>query len=136
MSVPKIIPYLNAVAETTDHKTSAELVSMLREIVAKKLAGDDDVDVAEIEASASPESITRLAHNMSPDDILHLTQVLGIGGAFQAAAAQNKNVDVAVINAALAKTKLSVEDRIRLKLLLTESRGAGCRFGTTGNGAR
>jgi hypothetical protein len=76
--------------------------------------------VSEISA-ASPESITYIPDHMSAENIRHFVRLLGIEGELKAAAALDGVVDMKIISEALAKTKLSIADRIKAKIILTGS---------------
>jgi hypothetical protein len=80
--------------------------------------------------TASPESLTYIPNLMHKENLRHLIVTLGLDAEFKAAATlDDYNIDVAVIDRALAKaTRLSVQDRIQAKIALLGSGWKGLAF--------
>ncbi len=68
--------------------------------------------------AANPESITWIPDTMSSAQRNHFHRLLGIQDALKAAAALDGTIDMGIIDAALSKTKLSIADRMKAKVLL------------------
>ena len=96
-------------------------------ITAVRISGQSDAEkIAHINATAeiqaSPESIRNLtAKDLTSENLHHLLAVLGVAGEMKVAAQNGGNFDIAVLDRALAKTHLSIEDRLRAKIALLGS---------------
>jgi hypothetical protein len=74
------------------------------------------------EIPAAPESIRHLpARDLTGATLKQFVAILGIAGEMKVAASGDGTFDVAVLDKALAKTQLSMEDKIRAKLALLGS---------------
>jgi hypothetical protein len=81
------------------------------------------------ETTASPESIRYIPNLLNAENLRTLICTLGLDAEFKAAAALNDyDIDIAVIDRQLAKTKLSVQDKIQAKIALTGSGWKGIAF--------
>jgi hypothetical protein len=79
--------------------------------------------------TAAPESIRYIPNLLNAENLRTLICTLGLDAEFKAAAKLNDyNIDVAVIDRALAKTKLSVQDKIQAKISLLGSGWKGLAF--------
>jgi hypothetical protein len=67
---------------------------------------------------ANPESIRHIPDTMNPAQLNHFARVLGVHAELKAAAVLDSKVDMAVIDAALSKTGLSITDRMKAKILI------------------
>ncbi len=73
---------------------------------------------AAAETAANPESITWIPDTMSSAQRNHFHRLLGIQDALKAAAALDGTIDMGIIDAALSRTRLSIADKIKAKILL------------------
>jgi hypothetical protein len=72
---------------------------------------------AEVTA-ANPESIRHIPSTMTSEQRNHFTRLLGIHDELKASAAIDGTADLALIDAALARTQLTTEDKIKAKIIL------------------
>ncbi len=79
--------------------------------------------------TACPESIRYIPNLMNKENFRALIVALGLDAEFKIAAATNDhNIDVGIIDAALARTRLSIPDRIQAKIWMTGSDWKGIAF--------
>jgi hypothetical protein len=88
---------------------------------AVRISGDDAEKIAHINATADiqpdPQSLRHLpARDLTSDDYHQILALIGIAGEMVVAAQNGGHFDVALLDRALAKTNLSTEDKIRVKL--------------------
>ena len=81
------------------------------------------------ETTASPESIRYIPNLLNAENLRTLIVTLGLDAEFKAAAKLNDyEIDVAIIDRQLAKTNLSVQDKIQAKIALLGSGWRGKAF--------
>ena len=80
-------------------------------------------------ATASPESLTYIPNLMHKENLSYLIVTLGLDAEFKAAAKLNDyEIDIGIIDRQLAKTRLSIADRIQCKNALLGSSWKGIAF--------
>jgi hypothetical protein len=67
--------------------------------------------------TAKPESIRHIPDKMDSAQLRHFAQLLGIESEMKVVAASGM-VDMTIIDAALSKTKLTIEDRLKAKIIM------------------
>jgi hypothetical protein len=96
----------------------------IEKLTAVKISGKTDAEkIAEINASAeiqaAPETLRSLpARDLTSANLHHIVALLGIAGEMKVAAQAGGNFDVKILDRALAKTQLGMEDKIRVKIAL------------------
>jgi hypothetical protein len=91
------------------------------------VSGQTDAEkIAAINASSeiqpAPESLRHLpARDLTSADFHHILALIGLAGEMKVAAENGGGFDIKILDAALAKTRLSTEDKIRVKITATGS---------------
>jgi hypothetical protein len=96
----------------------------ITKITGAVVSGESDAEkIAHINATAeiqaAPESLRHLpARDLTSEDNHQILALLGIAGEMKIAANNGGKFDVKILDNALAKSQLSIEDRFRVKLSL------------------
>ena len=99
----------------------------IEKLTAVKISGKTDAEkIAEINATAAvqaaPETLRSLpARDLTSENLHQIVALLGIASEMKVAAQAGGSFDIAVLDRALAKTQLGLEDRIRVKVALLGS---------------
>jgi hypothetical protein len=103
-------------------------------LTAVKISGQADAEkIAEINAGAEiqadPGSLRSLpARDLTSANLHQIVALLGVAGELKIAAQNGGNFDIKILDRALAKTQLGLEDRIRVKVALLGSGFDGKAF--------